>query len=501
MDAVRRLIGAFRRVASEKAGSDLEQEDACALFLHDLAAAADDLGVKAAGRSYRENFAPNYREMFPDEDRRYRVEILQACTEGHAVVWVNGNSHKFSDLLLELGGSLLRHWGEVTASLSAWDVDFDIFGHDFHLSESEWSHLTTTLERLDQAWAAFEGQYISELSFIEDEARQIVACAIDSEQRLQVAAAKTGANALRDALAEQRHFLALLSNISALADACSTRQWPSSPPDLTLQVLENAVDILAYTKQPWHPEWGACAARAARTISADIVSSFSSVRDYLRSVSGKLDEVQPELSDNAELVARLVQWEECLKLGSVYLSASVLRGFCEIVSQLQTVSAWSSTFATMCDSRDAELFLTVPRLTLLLFASDPSGQEWIIRGFLPQHYGPEGVDSSLKAMIQQFTETREMLQETVCSDPDGLAGTSTLDLLLGFAIDGLQSSEVFGRLLPRHRAHVKEFFGVLEFWSMGLQRECVQDWNELAGVMLRCLAGETRCQTGTDFLV
>ena len=38
---------------------------------------------------YRSSFTINYRALFPDESRNYRVDILEASVEQNAVIWVS----------------------------------------------------------------------------------------------------------------------------------------------------------------------------------------------------------------------------------------------------------------------------------------------------------------------------------------------------------------------------------------------------------------------------
>eukprot|EP00913_Durusdinium_trenchii_P012675 g11902.t1 len=127
-------------------------------------ATARALRLEPANRSYRSGFTINYRALFPDESRNYRVDILEASVEQNAVIWVNGDKFEFSQEAMQCAEDLQRAWSELCHLLDRWksgDAG----------DKPQRTEMRTSLVTLDVAWAAFEKKYISELIVIEDQER------------------------------------------------------------------------------------------------------------------------------------------------------------------------------------------------------------------------------------------------------------------------------------------------------------------------------------------
>jgi len=56
---------------------------------------------------------------------------------------------------------------------------------------------------------------------------------------------------------------------------------------------------------------------AAQCLAGDVVESYWHIRYYLRDIGNSLERVDPNLSNNQELVSRLEDWEEHCKLGMI----------------------------------------------------------------------------------------------------------------------------------------------------------------------------------------
>mmetsp|Transcript_38730 Transcript_38730/g.89792 ORF Transcript_38730/g.89792 Transcript_38730/m.89792 type:complete len:144 (+) Transcript_38730:115-546(+) len=118
--AVERLVALRWPMHSDGDRLSTKTEDgsrACAAYLEALDAAAAVLRVEKAPRSYREYFTVNYRALFPDESRNYRVDVLEAAFEQYAVIWVNGDKFEFSTEAMRRAEALQRAWWELGAVL------------------------------------------------------------------------------------------------------------------------------------------------------------------------------------------------------------------------------------------------------------------------------------------------------------------------------------------------------------------------------------------------
>ncbi|CAE8619854.1 unnamed protein product, partial [Polarella glacialis] len=122
--AVGRLGTAYRRLLMDGGRINTKSEagfNACALFLEGLDASARALRLDAAPRTYRVAFTINYRALFPDEARNYRVDVLEASVEQYAVIWVNGDKFEFSAEAMRRAEALQRSWAELGTMLERWN--------------------------------------------------------------------------------------------------------------------------------------------------------------------------------------------------------------------------------------------------------------------------------------------------------------------------------------------------------------------------------------------
>eukprot|EP00438_Fugacium_kawagutii_P025528 Skav228455 [mRNA] locus=scaffold1058:204169:216090:- [translate_table: standard] len=183
-----RLMTNYKKLIHEEGYIDTKTDagfNATAVFLESLEATARAMRLEPANRSYRSGFTINYRALFPDESRNYRVDILEASVEQNAVIWVNGDKFEFSQEAMQCAEDLQRAWSELCGLLERWK------GGDPG-DRPQRTEMRTSLVTLDVAWASFEKKYIGELIAIEDKARKLIVQAVDSEKRLKDLEAKFG---------------------------------------------------------------------------------------------------------------------------------------------------------------------------------------------------------------------------------------------------------------------------------------------------------------------
>jgi hypothetical protein len=216
------------------------------------------------------------------------------------------------------------------------------------------------------------------------------------------------------------------------------------------------------------------AQETAQHLCAEVLDSLVAMREYLQEVSQCLERVDPNLSRNQGLVARLADFEQSYELGMLYVKdAETMRSLCLWVSQVRRAQSLSSDFAAVCESFDAELFLVLPRIILLCFLSEPSTHATALESFLPEKF----------ANFAQLNAYR-------CSYLSMALGSTTNDMLR-LAMKGPGSAD----------EACSAFLLQLESWSIDLQRSNPRQWNQCSEVMVRCLAGSLRKQRGHNFAV
>lgn len=481
--------------------------DACAAFLSSLEATAQELRLVAAPRTYRASFSASYRLLFPGSARHYRVDVLEASVDARSEIWVNGDRFELSAEAVGRADALQAAWAHFGALLDRWTVGAEA------PAAAAVGELAAALAALDTAWASFEQQYVAELMEIEEQARKLLVQAVHEERELQRLEA---AGALGRAFQEAR--ARLVSSVSHLNSVANCRR--KGRDDLGNDILNSALAVLDGT--------GPCGfVRATRVLAADIVDSFEAVRKYLREVGQCLEKVDPHLCNNAGLVALLVDWEERWEMGARYVRrAPMLAAISDLVEEIRTAQRIAPAFTSMCEDRDAELFLVLPRLVCLCFAVGPTkARGGLLQALLPERFDPaegrrpgeaprpapelEGLIGRFRLAVRLLVAARPRhLENDVAAS---LAEAAAWQQLVRRAVVGADGAAAGGRRqaspggagpngAAAHQA-VEDLMRELERWSLELQRRCPEDWNQCSAVLVQCLTGESQRQPAVDFQV
>jgi len=518
--AVSRLSATHRRLLMDGGRVNTKSEagfNACAMFLDGLDAAARAMRLDAAPRSYRIAFTINYRALFPDEARNYRVDVLEASVEQYAVIWVNGDKFEFSAEAMRRAEALQRAWAELGTLLERFSQACE---QPRSVTRPLRSELRSTLVALDFAWASFEHKYIAELIDIEEKARRLIVQAIEHERTLQLLEAHHGESEalqqLPDYQEEQKRLVACIAHLNSVANFRRKGR-----DDLGVDVL---FDAIATLRRCDFAETGGESSEtlaAARILATDVVESFAAMRDYLREVEHCLERVDPHLCNNAGLVARLVDWEESWEVGTRYVQhAKLLSAVCDLVAEIRAAQRLAPALTAMCDECDVELFLVLPRIIWLRFLAKPRPHMELLKSLLPhrfieakEHSGAEALswDVELQSFIGKFQSAMKLLTG---AQPAGAVGVPTAasservawEILMKRVVLGAGSKdEQYGGLVPGLKADaqfiVEDLMHDLERWSIELQRHCPEDWNQCSAILVQCLTGGEKKQKQVPFRV
>jgi len=426
--------------------------------------------------------------------------------DARSEIWVNGDRFELSTDAVGHADSLQSAWANFGGLLDQWSTNPEA-------EATAVGELASALAGLDTAWANFEQQYVAELMEIEEQARKLLVQAVQEELELKRLedAGSTGQPCQE---ARER----LVSSISRLNSVANCRR--KGRDDLGSDILSSAASVLEGA--------GPCgASRAARVLASDVVGSFEAVRKYLREVGQCLEKVDPHLCNNAGLVALLVDWEERWEVGARYVRrAPMLAAVSDLVEEMGAAQGIAPSLVAMCEDRDAELFLVLPRLVCLCFASGPmKARAGLMQSLLPQRFGPAEArrpgeapraEPELQGLVLAYRHAVQLLVEARCHDQDGGAATSDAEAaawrqLTRRAIAGASGAAPAEGGLPTalsrgpHGAAacqaVEDFMRNLECWSLELQRRCPEDWNQCSAVLVHCMTGESQRQPNCDFQV
>jgi hypothetical protein len=486
--AIERLCQSHRDLKSEDAGFEHDPPTClptCSAFLENLAAAATAIGVPAAPRHYRRSFTANYRAIFSDCSRNYRVDVLEGCFDESPSIWVNGDQFELSVDTFACADELRRTWADLGSILDMW-------GHEAATVPTR-QELASALQSFDVAWANLEFQYINDLIKIEDKARSMITEAIELEAQCfsvegQLSPQIVTSSELEDAYEK---FVQSIGRLNSVAN-----YKRKGRDDLTGEILQAAVAI-----QRAQAGTGKCG-NVAHMLSNDVVASFEAVRQYLRQVSKCMESLDPHLCNNAGLVTRLVDWEESWEVGKRYITnAGLLNDLCDLVTFVLEVQALEPKLTEMCEDCDVELFLVLPRLLLLRHLLAPETQTHLLKELLPHrfHTGYSAEESAqgprtiykLRADFQRIQLALSARLQLSSGRPH--TGSVAREVFLRAAVGGFDSATNTGTLASEVvGAQLEDFMRELEEWSIEVQRHCAEDWNQCSAVVVRCLAGHCR---------
>mmetsp|Transcript_33626 Transcript_33626/g.78581 ORF Transcript_33626/g.78581 Transcript_33626/m.78581 type:complete len:525 (-) Transcript_33626:114-1688(-) len=488
--AVQRLIAVYRAlIPDDECRVNTKTEAgyaACGQFLEEITATAEALAIPPAPRDYRANFTINYRTLFPDEARNYRVDMLEATLEQYSVIWVNGDKFEFSDEAMSLAEALHRAWSELLDIIERLGRSGPTSGKPTRQA------LISALCALDETWAKFEQKYIGDLIAIEDKARSLIVQAIEHEKRLRALENEGGVTAAAspEYIEVQAQLVSCVARINAVANFRRKGR-----DDFRADVLTDAAATLRMASKE---KSSSSPPSAAQILCGDVCESWSAVRRYLQEVENCLECVDPHLCNNVGLVARLVDWEECWETGARYVQHSeMLTAICDVVSEIRAAQKYVPSLAAMCDDCDVGLFLFLPRMIWLRFVDKPERHSELLKSLLPHRFtNKDGrhcwEEPPLAAIVDEYRALRRSLKALKLDERE------SWELLVKRTVVGSEGMQdeyrsVFsaGADSESNQVAVEDLMRNLEGWSIELQRHCPDDWNQCCAILVQCLTETT----------
>jgi len=452
------------------------------------------MNVEVAPRGYRSTFSANYRALFPDGERHYRVDVLEASVDQQFDIWVNGEKFELSVEAIACAQALQRAWFDIVEVLDRWPTTGDC--------RPMRGEFIAKLATFDAAWAGFEQRYISELIAIEERARKLVVRAIDCEAKLPISEVpgRTAGDFPASAALEEE-FLKFIATLNSIAN-----YKRKGRDDLGVDILRSARAVLKKDKLD---STASSSRAAARVLAGDVVASYTAMRSYFRKVKNCIEHVDPHLCNNSGLVARLVDYEETWEIGARYvLDAPMLDAICDVVCQVREVERLAPELTTMIQDCDVELFMVLPRLVMLCFLAEPRAKRVeLVRSLLPHRFGPTEqpttepalwkVDPELKGLYSSFKEAVKLLGADLLGRPEGSPQVAAWEELARQAVRGERNSAI-----PKAaQTAARDLLRSVETWSLELQRHCPEDWNQCSAVLVHCLTGGVQKESAAKFVV
>ncbi|CAK9015715.1 unnamed protein product [Durusdinium trenchii] len=519
------LAAARNNLAFDDTGTSVDTRSnkgcsAAEQFLGALETLAASLKLEPASRAYRNAFQAHFAEL---QQREYSVAVLEACLSlsRSGAIWANGQKFDLNQDAEAACFALLDQWEGLLAQLD------HLLPPSLEMGlPSAQDELCKLLVSLDARWAEFEHLYILEIMRVQHEAKGLVAKAMEVEEMLSQLEEKIGID--KDQSAEYEfHVGAFVGCISQLNVAANVNRKTFD--ELTADVWENADALLKMCAiDPDTP------LQAVRVIAQEVLQSFEELRQCLRVMrqeDPQLDDLNPQLCHNEDLVKTLMRWEEAWISGARYIQTRpVLGALCKLVPRLLRATQMCSDFASMCANFDAELFLVLPRIVWLTYFESNESLTPLISNLLPHRFvqvpvyaelrqrageaqlqrlrrqrsepalgealEPElavlGTDAALRSIQSKFNEVKLVLQGST-----GHRNRSDSELVWNLLLQSAVSKgnfDHFDIIPPPKRSTVisavEDLMLQLESWSLELQRHCAEDWNECTNVLVKCLLCE-----------
>jgi len=497
--AIERLVGSHAVLPDDTKSEEIDLE-ACSIFLDDLASAAQIIGLRPAPRRYRESFTPNYRAIFPDDTRNYRVDVLEGCLDQPTGIYVNGDCFELSAETVCCSDALHAAWAALGAFLKRWDPGAGSTADGMPSTSPKRQELCKAFQTFDFAWAGLERKYINELIAIEARARDLIIKAISCEKKLyEVEVART---TLRNDVHEKAQH-DLVQSVCRLNSVANHRR--KGRDDLGADILVAATMVASKFGSSSALIGGAdtVANDAGRHLAADVLQSFEAVRQYLREVEHRLESVDPHLCNNVGLVARLVDWEESWEVGQLYLTNEpLLYTLCDFVACIQRLQVVEPKLTTMCEDCDVELFLALPRLLVLRYLTAPEKQTHLLHNLLPHRFlaasgnSPVRPGTELTELARHFQQaTRAVSGDFSQADPNDPKHVTSMDDAAWKVFAHAAVSDMSDREDGPAATAVGDFMRAIEWWSVEVQRHCPEDWNQCSAVLVQCLTKNVRSST------
>jgi hypothetical protein len=474
-------------------------------LLHTLEAVMRELRIPVAPRQFRRTYTVNYLVLYPDGGRHYRADILEAGLGSQFSMWVNGDRIDFSEKVIRKAGNLSQAWSKLADIVQ-------------NFTSQLGDQLKGVLIDFDTAMADFEHQYIFELIVAEQKAKSYLQQAIQEERGLRMLKLESS-RACRDG---ERRLIRCLCVLNSVAN-----QRRKGRDDLTVEILWSARATL---QRCTAESAGEAASGLAAILAQDVVTSYETMREYLRKVEGCLERVDPHLCNNSCLVDRLVDWEESWERGARYVQdQDLFAALCDTFAICRRAQAVAPALNMMVQECDADLFMVLPRIIWLRFLFTHHSVLKILQTMLPHRFPADAdsvqpvsarpiVDAELGVFMDQFQDCMRTLRlglskASYFATDD--AETIALDMLIQRSVSfSARNCEIHDDiaiglgLQQDARNAIDSIVHGIEKWSIELQRHCPHDWNTCCAIMAKCLMAAdqpaptpTHDQTCTSFIV
>ena len=322
------------------------------------------------------------------------------------------------------------------------------------------SEICMALEEFDFFWATFEQIYVSELMYIEKQARRYVLKGINVEKELESFEIREKLKGKLILNKEEYHNLRkslckVISEINSVANVEGKGR-----DDLDYQILFEAEGIIRkVTKEQ---------SKAVRILADKIRNDFLKLRHLFKKYEENIEMVDPQLKNNTELVNALMDYEASWEKGKHYFldskTTTYLIHFSHIIET--TVEKYRE-FQEKIECRDVDIFVTIPCLVILKSLDEEDKK--ICEYFLPDIKNNE-IYLNLKIDFDKWKITFQK--------------SYNYYNILEKIIIGIKLNEIDSKIFNQNKNNVEQMIHRIKQFSMELQRNNPSEWNNFLDAAL-----------------
>ena len=319
------------------------------------------------------------------------------------------------------------------------------------------------LEAFDKFWVTFEQLYVFELMLIEADARRYITNAVDIEKELikMEMNEKSKGKIFLDSEEynkTRKRLVKVIGQINSVANPEGTGR-----DDLGADILIKSEHLIRRVS--------ATQSRAVRTLADKIKKTFKDLRALFKKYQQNIEVVDPQLRNNPDLVDALYAFENSWEKGAAYFTDSKkcnqLLHFSQVI---EAIKEKHSKFANQIDDRDAEIFVSIPCIMVLMGIDGED--KGLTAQFCPDIF-KDGTELNLV-----LTELKDLVGgKKICEDYEvyNYIEKQILDMEL---------PEEIKRKLKHQEFKIELILQKIKWLAMQLSRADPQEWNLFLDVLL-----------------
>jgi len=248
------------------------------------------------------------------------------------------------------------------------------------------------LEAFDKYWVTFEQLYVFELMLIEADARRYITDAVEIEKDLISMEAKEKLKGKIFLDSEEynnarKKLVKVIGQINSVANPEGTGR-----DDLGIQILIKSEHLIRTVS--------ATQSTAVRWLAEKIKKTFKDLRALFKKYQQNIEVVDPQLRNNPDLVDALFAYENSWEKGAAYFTDSKKwQQLLHFSQRIEALKEKHSKFANQIEDRDAEIFVSIPSILVLMATNNEDKGLWAT--FWPDIFK---IETKLNQVLKELKE-------------------------------------------------------------------------------------------------